>query len=175
MTPSEVHADFPAEPASAGHARRFVDRTLRAWDCIALVDIAMLLVSELVSNAILHAGTSIEVALTLREGRVRAEVRDGSARAPSRKRYSKLSTTGRGLLLVEELADDWGVDTSGLGKAVWFELAGPDRRAETAGSYGGHQGVQLGGNDRFATDMGPTPLAGGGPGSDPRPRLLVRT
>jgi anti-sigma regulatory factor (Ser/Thr protein kinase) len=122
MSPTEVHADFPAEPTSAGLARRFVDATLREWSCDPLLEVATLLVSELVANAVLHAGTQIRVGIRMNRDRLRIEVQDGNARRPARKHYSSLSTTGRGLLLVERMADQWGVAPAGNGKIVWFEL-----------------------------------------------------
>lgn len=127
MAPTEVRADFPAEPASAGQARRFVDATLRSWKCDGIVETATLLISELVSNAILHAGTTIRVVIRLGDEQVRVEVQDGSALPPSRKHYSSMATTGRGLVLVEELSDRWGVATAPTGKSVWFELSRPAR------------------------------------------------
>ena len=131
MTPIEVRADFPAEPSSAGQARRFVDATLRTWSCDALLEVAILLVSELVSNAILHAGTRIRVVLRLRGPRLRVEVHDDNARLPAQKHYSAMSATGRGLLMVERMSDDWGVAPAAGGKSVWFELdssAAPSRQ-----------------------------------------------
>jgi anti-sigma regulatory factor (Ser/Thr protein kinase) len=122
VMPTEARADFPAEPASAGHARRFVDATLRTWSCDRLLDIATLLVSELVANAVLHAGTVIGVVVRLDGDRLRVEVHDRSVRAPARKHYSSLATTGRGLLLVERMSAEWGVMVEDDGKNVWFEL-----------------------------------------------------
>ena len=122
MTPSEVRADFPADPSSAAKARRFVDATLRTWSCDTLVDVATLLVSELVSNAVLHTGTGIAVVIRRDEDRLRVEVRDGSARLPVAKHYSSMSGTGRGLLLVDRMSDQWGASRDGAGKVVWFEL-----------------------------------------------------
>ncbi len=87
-----------------------------------MVDVASLLVSELVANAVLHAGTPIAVVISQREGRLRVEVQDGVSRAPARKHYSTLATTGRGLMLVERMAADWGVRRTTTGKGVWFEL-----------------------------------------------------
>ena len=111
--PVEVGAVFDADPASAGAARRFVAGALRGWGCDDLADVATLLVSELVANAILHAHTSIHVLVRRQEnGRVRVDVHDGADRAPARMHYSATTTTGRGLLLVETLASDWGVTPS---------------------------------------------------------------
>lgn len=120
--PSEARAEFPAESASAREARRFVELALRNGSRDDVLDVATLLVSELVANAILHAHTVIGVRVMLDSAVVRIEVRDGSRRAPNHKRYSSLATTGRGLLLVQELATEWGVDMDDDGKSVWFEL-----------------------------------------------------
>lgn len=122
MTTQEVRAKLPAEPASAGRARRFVDRALNDWRCGHLAEVATLLVSELVANAILHAGTTVEVVIRRERERLRIEVHDGNARLPTRKRYSKMSGTGRGLVLVERLSRDWGTESTPSGKVVWFEL-----------------------------------------------------
>ena len=81
-----------------------------------------LLTSELVANAVLHAGTRIRVVLRIRGQRLRVEVHDGNARLPAQKHYSAMSATGRGLLMVERMSDDWGVAPAAGGKSVWFEL-----------------------------------------------------
>ena len=120
--PTEVRADFPPDAASARQARRFVEATLSTWSCDGVVDVATLLVSELVANAVLHAHTTIGVVLRLQRDRIRVEVHDGDQRAPAVKRYSTMATTGRGLQLVERLAQNWGVTRAARGKAVWFEL-----------------------------------------------------
>ena len=122
MTSYEVSARLPADPSSASKARRFLEETLSGWRCEHLVDVATLLVSELVANAILHAGTTIEVVARIIPDRLRIEVHDDNPRMPVRKHYSALSGTGRGLLLVERLAEDWGSEATESGKRVWFEL-----------------------------------------------------
>ena len=86
-------------------------------------DTALLLVSELVSNAILHARSTIRLTATSEASHLRVEVTDESARLPLARYYSPDATTGRGLHLVDRLADSWGFDTLGpAGKTVWFEL-----------------------------------------------------
>lgn len=136
MTTQEVRAGFPAEPASAGKARRFVDATLRGWSCEHLVDVASLLVSELVANAVLHAGTTVHVIARITPARLRVEVYDDNPRLPTRKHYSALSTTGRGLMLVERLSEDWGTAGTPSGKVVWFELdQQPSSTPKTAGAF----------------------------------------
>jgi len=123
MTGSDdVSASFAYGAQSAGAARRLVSATLRAWDRTDLDEVATLLVSELIANVVLHAGTGIELCLRRSGDRVRVEVHDGSRRLPARKHHSATSTTGRGLLLVEELSLEWGAEPTATGKAVWFEL-----------------------------------------------------
>ena len=119
----EVRLALRPVPASAALARRFVDETFGQWACDALADTARLLVSELVTNAVLHARTDLTLVLRLvREG-VRVEVHDGSPLPPVVRRYEDEAMTGRGLSLVDQLAGSWGVERSGDGKAVWFVLA----------------------------------------------------
>ncbi len=177
MTPTEVRADFPADPASAGQARRFVDATLRSWSCDGLLDVATLLVSELVANSVLHAGTTIRVVIRLTDTRVRVEVHDRSARLPARKHYSMLSATGRGLMMVERMAEDWGVipGGDGDGKAVWFELDST-RQAEPRFDFFDLEAFDLDDLDDGAMERGRSdhgPRGGGGSGSGPIALVLV--
>jgi anti-sigma regulatory factor (Ser/Thr protein kinase) len=109
-------------PASAGIARRFVSSTLRGWGCDALVETAVLLVSEVVTNAVLHARSDLEVSVRLVDDEVRVEVTDGSPAEPQRRTAGQTATTGRGLALVEACARRWGVAERPGGKAVWFDL-----------------------------------------------------
>jgi anti-sigma regulatory factor (Ser/Thr protein kinase) len=119
---AEQELDLPADPASASEARRFVRRVLESWDAEALEDPALLLTSELVTNALLYARTPMKLRLRRRPGLVRVEVADEGAGAPVRRRYNSDASTGRGLALVEALADDWGVEPDNGGKRVWFTL-----------------------------------------------------
>jgi anti-sigma regulatory factor (Ser/Thr protein kinase) len=122
MTGVGRRESFPATPASAGKARRFVEAALADAGLDHLAYAATMLVSELVANAVLHTGTTIEVVVCPEPDGVRVEVHDGSPQLPVRKHYSNMSGTGRGLLLVERMASDWGSDRTGDGKVVWFEL-----------------------------------------------------
>jgi anti-sigma regulatory factor (Ser/Thr protein kinase) len=83
---------------------------------------AVLLVSELVTNALLHARSAPTVELSRDGDRVRIGVRDDSPVVPRRRRYANDAATGRGIALVEQLATDWGSERVGDGKRVWFEL-----------------------------------------------------
>ena len=117
-----------AEPASVGAARRFCAHTLERWGASRdTVDSACLLVSELVTNAVLHAGTSCELIVMGPEDEagdvVRIEVADGDPGSPLAKRYEVDAASGRGLHLVAALSRRFGTRPLGAGKAVWCELA----------------------------------------------------
>lgn len=122
MTSDSQGSPFPNDASSAGGARRFVTTTLEGWGLGELAEVASLLVSELVSNALLHAGTELDVHLRRADGRLRVEVHDRSPRLPERKYYSTSSVTGRGLVFVSELSQAWGFEPTDSGKVVWFEL-----------------------------------------------------
>ncbi|MEU9593725.1 SpoIIE family protein phosphatase [Streptomyces sp. NPDC048193] len=120
--PKAVSRRFPGEPRSAASARRFVRAALGdvAPD---LADTAQLLADELVTNAVLHAGTEIEVGVRVQDGQVRVEVRDGRpGRGPVPRHSPPYAGTGQGLALVEQLASRHGADTGHGHKTVWFEL-----------------------------------------------------
>jgi histidine kinase-like protein len=87
-----------------------------------LIETMVLLVSEVVTNAILHSGSGAELRLILSGETVRAEVRDRSSTPPAVKQYSETATTGRGMLIVESLATAWGTEVEAKGKVVWFSV-----------------------------------------------------
>ena len=122
-----LSVDLPPEPSSATRARRLAREQLEAsyptdtLEADRLETIA-LLVTELVTNAILHARTPLQLTLESRPGRVRIGVEDESNEQPSVRRYETDAVTGRGLALVEELASSWGVDVTPSGKVVWCEV-----------------------------------------------------
>ena len=114
--------------SSVAAARRFLTTTLDAWahdepvwDDVAWA--ATQALSELATNAVLHAGTPFTVALSAEQGQLRLEVRDGSRRDLHQHRYGLTATTGRGLALVDALSTDWGVRVEDGGKVVWCLLA----------------------------------------------------
>jgi anti-sigma regulatory factor (Ser/Thr protein kinase) len=131
-------AAYQPEPAAAAAARRFVRDTLRLWDLTgrsarqdALVDDAVLLTSELVTNAVLHAGTPVQVTCRLLgdqpDAAVEIAVLDrGPAQLhpdlPRTAAEAAERTSGRGLQLPYELASAWGVTYARAAKAVWFRL-----------------------------------------------------
>jgi anti-sigma regulatory factor (Ser/Thr protein kinase) len=120
MTEIVERLRLPPEPSSAGAARRFVGAALDAGGEVA--ELAVLLVSELASNAVLHARTPFEVVVYVDEGHLRVEVSDLDSRLPSLRTYARESITGRGLHMVAASADRWGFDAQPGGKVVWFEF-----------------------------------------------------
>jgi PAS domain S-box-containing protein len=122
-TPAHAPARrLPPEPKSAGEARRFVAEALAGIDP-SILDTVELLTSELVTNAVLHAGTDLEVRAWAAGGRVHVSVVDGRAgRRLTRRPADPEAATGRGLQLVETLASAYGVDDAETGKTVWFEI-----------------------------------------------------
>jgi anti-sigma regulatory factor (Ser/Thr protein kinase) len=114
------------EASSARQARRYVADQLVALGYPEAAPAAELLVSELVTNAVLHARTPVQVGVEAHGASVRVTVADGSPRQPMRRRHSVDSGTGRGLMLVEQMAAAWGVELLDAGKVVWFELPRED-------------------------------------------------
>jgi hypothetical protein len=112
---------LPPDATSPRRARRFVTDCLGSIDGAPL-DVATLLVSELVTNAVLHAHTTIAVTVTPSATSVRVGVRDQSPALPAVRHYERTAPTGRGLQMVEALAAQWGVSVDDGSKTVWFEL-----------------------------------------------------
>lgn len=112
------------EPSAAAVARQLVTATCEASGISPEVcATAALLVSELVTNAVLHAGTKVRLEVHPAGSRVRVNVSDEDAQGPVQvKPRNPTALHGRGLQLVETLASDWGVSRSNATKTVWFEL-----------------------------------------------------
>ncbi|WP_330284496.1 SpoIIE family protein phosphatase [Streptomyces sp. NBC_00588] len=118
-------------PDAVMHARRFTARTLRQWKAEDVSDAVLLVVSELVTNALVHTQGPVRLDLTLRGDRVRICVGDSSPRAPAKPVIVDWeSTGGRGLLLVEALSEDFGTTPVAGGKQVWSEIVVPHRDPE---------------------------------------------
>jgi serine/threonine-protein kinase RsbW len=96
-------------------------------------DVAALLVTELVANVVRYVGGDVRVRATVQSGTLRVEVCDTTGEAPQVARQTGWEQeSGRGLLLVEQLADRWGSDPLPSGKRVWFELSLADAPTEPA-------------------------------------------
>lgn len=118
----DARTTLSADPASAGFARRFVRARLTEWGARHLADTATLLVTELVTNAVLHARSESVLSLAYDDGVLRAEVADLSLAGVQRRHYADDDATGRGLMIVEAMSTAWGAVATEEGKAVWFEL-----------------------------------------------------
>lgn len=123
-----------------------------------LADTAELLVSEVVTNALLHAGTPFDVTAWVGEPGLRVEVRDGSAQLPAVRHNATMAGTGRGLLLLQQLVDAWGVQLHGGGKTVWFELGSGDLDAEVSGLSGMTESSGPGAPGPATDDPGTVPV-----------------
>jgi anti-sigma regulatory factor (Ser/Thr protein kinase) len=123
IDPRFARTVLPPLPTSAGVARRFLRDRLNDWGYpLALAEVPCLLISELVTNAIVHTGTSVGLEVHLVGRRLRSAVSDESRRVPVPRRRARTDDSGRGLHVVAELAADWGVETHPAGKVVWFEV-----------------------------------------------------
>lgn len=123
---------FPADPASVAAARRFTGAVLHGGDPAVLESVA-LMVSELATNAICHAGVGFEVRIERRRSGVRVEVQDTGSGDPHLRNPRPEDDHGRGLRIVDMLAARWGVEPGRrAGKTVWFEL--PDATRDQARS-----------------------------------------
>jgi GAF domain-containing protein/anti-sigma regulatory factor (Ser/Thr protein kinase) len=168
-----VHAFFPPDSSAVSRARSFVRGTLVRWGADAVVDDAVLLVSELVTNAIVHAGTDAEVTCLVVDGSVRVEVAD---RHPARSLPAPAldgdmdSESGRGLYLSAALASSWGVSYDHARKRVWFslDLPGTDVDAGEGDGSGATRSAQAGEADgTSATPRGVAAMeVSGTPASD---------
>ncbi len=118
-----------AEASAVSRGRRWVVQRVRELGLDDLEDTVALLTSEVITNAVLHAGTPAEVTVRTEGAGVRVEVADGSAAPPVRRLgYSRTATTGRGCLLLDRLATRWGWTPLSDGKVTWFVLEPePDR------------------------------------------------
>ena len=121
----QLTVTLPPAGQAAGVARQVTRETLAAWRVAHLEETAVLLVSELVTNAVRHARPGrLAMALSLEAAGawLRIEVHDADARVPRQRTPGAFDESGFGLLLIEALAGNWGVRQTATGKAVWAEL-----------------------------------------------------
>lgn len=123
-----VHAatswSFSPSAADISTARNQVADFVAVNGFAARCEDVRLMVSELVTNAIVHASSPCQITVTLTSSSLRVEVADTSSVNPTLQRPSLTEVNGRGLFIVQALATTWGVSSHHGGKTVWFELAG---------------------------------------------------
>ncbi|MFE0518628.1 ATP-binding protein [Streptomyces sp. NPDC058954] len=140
-----MQLEIRPDPTEVGRARRWTRSRLAVSGIAAdepLAETLVLLVSELVTNAVVHTGCPAVLRLSLPEeaaepSTVRLEVADASDRAPVPRCADGDATGGRGLALVDGLADRWGWSPEGAGKRIWCELDRCDRPRDAASCLGG--------------------------------------
>jgi DNA-binding NarL/FixJ family response regulator len=113
---------LPASLTSGKAARMFVADRLGAWKLDHLLDTTLLLTTELVTNAVVHAGSPVSVTVRRALDRLRVEVADMGGGALTLREVDQDSVGGRGLMLIEALSTAWGTSAFETGKLVWFEL-----------------------------------------------------
>ncbi|GHE33513.1 hypothetical protein GCM10017771_50710 [Streptomyces capitiformicae] len=122
MGAGHLSVEYDPRPTAAAEARAAVRRQLEGWGLLDQTETAELLVSELVTNALVHAESRLKLTLSASHGVLRCEVSDADGRPPRVRRATEISESGRGMFLVEALAGRWGCHQDGPGKTVWFEL-----------------------------------------------------
>lgn len=161
---------LPPEVRSVPTARRVARQALHARFSPAgdpgpenqdLVDQIELIVSELVTNAVVHAGTDVVLRVLAGRGSLRIEVGDGSRRLPTPRDYAMAARTGRGLQLVERSVEQWGVHLDPDGKTVWAELSTRPTAGESP-------------SDAGQPDLEPAPRAGEADAVEPVAQVVLR-
>jgi len=139
--PTELHAcrvRLAAGPAAAAGARRQVRAAIGAWDVPVDPDVAVLLTSDLVTDAIRHeAGGTVTLTVRRDRGQLRVEVHGASRSRRARADAPAGAQTGPGLILVATLSDEWGSYRTPAGEAVYFTLAFRSGQAGGGGRYPG--------------------------------------
>jgi len=115
-------ARFEADVGTVPLAREFVRRWLHESGADHVLDEASLIVTELATNAVMHADSPYEVRLSRSNGVVRIEVSDDDAGTPEPQPFSAVAESGRGIVIVSAISASWGIDTQPDGKVTWAEL-----------------------------------------------------
>ncbi|WP_367138179.1 MULTISPECIES: ATP-binding protein [Streptomyces] len=138
MNDQEVVWRWSRHPHCVGLARAVLSRALETWGLASVEDAALLVLSELLTNAVVHGrvspGREIETRFQLEAGALRIRVDDASEQWPSAR--SQRAEGGRGLALVGALSITWGVSNRvGVGKSVWAVLAVPAVKGDHSGTH----------------------------------------
>ncbi|MEV8535682.1 ATP-binding protein [Streptomyces sp. NPDC051211] len=136
----QVQLEVGPDPAEVGRARRWARSRLAGsgiGDDEPLAETLILLISELVTNAVVHTGCPAVLRMLLGGPGVRVEVADASDRPPAPRHAAGDDTGGRGLELVDGLADRWGWQREGAGKRIWCEIDRADKSVDDTSDFSG--------------------------------------
>jgi signal transduction histidine kinase len=125
-----------ADPEGLVEARAVLRQTLSAWAASGPISDIELVADELITNSLVHTDSGATLTVELlgdARPRVRLEIQDSSSEWPRRRAPGETATSGRGLLLVDALAERWGVQPLGSGKSVWCEFPLPSRLSRADG------------------------------------------
>jgi hypothetical protein len=125
-----VETQLPSSVNSPQLARAFLRSALQTWRLDGFGDVTELLVTELVANVVTHVGAPMTLRVHRTPSTMRVELDDASAQVPEVHHPGTADEHGRGVLLVDQLANAWGVDARLDGKTVWFELDVSNATAE---------------------------------------------
>jgi len=131
---AKTHRRLPADNRSPGEARRLVRRTLEGWCDDGQLDDIAVCVSELVTNAVVHAAGEPRILVHVRSALIHVEISDDAEAMPVVRQAGPEETSGRGVSIVGALSDRWGSRrSSGGGKTVWFDIVRTADRDEAGG------------------------------------------
>ena len=117
-----VETQLPSSLNSPQLARAFLRSTLETWKLDGFGEVTKLLATELVANVVTHVGAPMTLRVQRGPSTMRVEIEDPSTEVPIVRHPNPAEEHGRGVLLIDELADAWGVEPRADGKTVWFEI-----------------------------------------------------
>ena len=130
MVNDRVETQFPCHDTTPLLARAFLRTALQTWKLDGLGDVTELLADELVSNVVRHVGRPMTLRAIVDDGSLRVEVDDPSPQLPRVRHPEPDESRGRGMLMVDALATDWGTEVRDSGKTVWFQIDAGTASAE---------------------------------------------
>jgi anti-sigma regulatory factor (Ser/Thr protein kinase) len=125
-----VETQVPSHDTTPLLARAFLRTALQSWKLDGLGDVTELLADELVSNVVRHVGRPMTLRAIVDDGSLRVEVDDPSTQLPRVRHPDPDESRGRGMLMVDALATDWGTEVRDSGKTVWFQIDAGTASAE---------------------------------------------
>jgi serine/threonine-protein kinase RsbW len=131
---ASVETQFPGTPDSPQSARAFLRAALETWQLDGFGEVTELLTDELVANVVRHVGSPLTLRAKTDGPTLRIEVEDPSTEPPILRHPDEHEDRGRGILLVDALATQWGTDIHSDGKTVWFEIDVSTATEEVHGS-----------------------------------------